>query len=186
MTVTPLFKTHESSSPGGEVFLGAVTVLAAAAPGEVEVRLPTGRTTLAQLALAFAYEPAEGDDVLLIQKGDEPAWVIGVVRSSGRAVVEFPGDLEIRAKGGKLTLTGDEGVAVESPDVEIRAGKLRTFAGAVLQHVESFTQRVRELHSVYAGESHTIVEGTSLSQAKRAKIVTEETVSVNGREIHLG
>ncbi len=185
MTVTPLFKPTDAAA-AESLFLGPVSVRAVDATGQVEVRLPSGRTTSARLALAFAYEPAEGDDVLLVQKGSEPAWIIGVVRSSGRAVVEFPGDLEIRAKGGKLTLTGDEGLAIESPDVEVRAGKLRTFAGAVIQHVESFTQRVRELHSVYAGESHAIVEGTSLSQAKRTKIVTEETVSVNGREIHLG
>jgi len=185
MTVTPLF-TANAPSTDDALFLGPTSVVGTHASGQVDVRLPSGRVVRATPALAFQYEAAVGDDVLVIQKRDEPAWILGVIRSTGRGVVSFPGDLEIRADGGTLTLSGEAGVAIAGPDVEVRAGKLRTFAGAVIEHAESFAQRVRELYSVHAGEAHTIVEGTSLAQAKRAKIITEETVSVNGREIHLG
>ena len=36
------------------------------------------------------------------------------------------------------------------------------------------------------GTAHTVVDDTSFMTAKNASIVTEETMSINGDEIHLG
>ncbi|MFO0617904.1 MAG: DUF3540 domain-containing protein [Polyangiaceae bacterium] len=188
MTVTALFTeapTDLSERARRAVSVGPA-VITRATPGALAAQRAGAREVDAALAVAFTYEPAVGDEVLLIEDGEGKAWVIGVLRSTGRGVVSFPGDLSVRAENGKLTLSGDRGVAIESPDVEIRASKLRTFAGAVLQHVESLSQRVRELYTLHAGNAQTIVEETALTQARRAKIVTEENVSINGREIHLG
>ncbi|MBK6513126.1 MAG: DUF3540 domain-containing protein [Polyangiaceae bacterium] len=165
------------------LYLGPAQVLEVSAD-HVVVSTPGGAAR-ATLALGYSYEPQVGDDVLAIGRDASTYWVIGVVRSTGKAVMAFPGDLELRANG-RISINAEQGVAIASPDVEIRSGKLRIFAGAVLQHVESLAQRVRELYTLHAGQSQTVVEGTILSQSKRAKIVTEETVSVNGREIHLG
>jgi hypothetical protein len=88
--------------------------------------------------------------------------------------------------GGVLRLAGEKGVAIDAPEIAMTSSKLRVIAGAVVQSFQSLRQRVSELLSVQAGQSHTIVEGTSHAQSKSATIVTEENVSINGKEIHLG
>ena len=47
-------------------------------------------------------------------------------------------------------------------------------------------QRVTEMLSVHAGSSHTLVDGASHAQSTSATILTKETVTINGNEIHLG
>jgi hypothetical protein len=47
-------------------------------------------------------------------------------------------------------------------------------------------QRVRGALEVRAGKAHTVVDDSSFLTAKNASIVTEETMSINGNEIHLG
>ena len=166
------------------LYLGPADVLEAR-PAEVDVRMPAGGRATAQLALAYSYEPRPGDVVLVISHGDG-CYVIGVLHGTGRAVLSIPGDVELRAVGGVLKLAGDKGLELESPDVLLRAGKLRVMADAVVQRFTSLRQRVVDLVSLQAGRSHTVVDGTSYSQSKSAAILTEEKVTINGREIHLG
>src|SRR4051794_34041916 len=81
---------------------------------EVFVRLPVGGPPLrAELALAFPYEPAVGDSLLVIARGDA-LYVIGVLRGTGRSVFSLPGDVGLHA-GGELHLSGDKGVRVTGP-----------------------------------------------------------------------
>jgi hypothetical protein len=155
------------------------------APHEVAVEIRSGEEVTAQMALAFPYAPAEGDVLLVIGKGGEH-WVIGVVHGAGKAALAFQGGVEISAQGGPITLTSDRGVAIRGPDVEVEAGKLSMIAGSVVERFTSLYQRVRDAWSVRAGEARTIVDGSSHLTAKEASIVTEETMSINGSEIHLG
>ena len=76
--------------------------------------------------------------------------------------------------------------SVRAPEVEVNAGRLRIIADTVAQRFTSFYQRVAELLSVHAGESHMLIDEGAFSQAKRAVLQTEETVTINGKEIHLG
>jgi hypothetical protein len=165
-------------------YLGPATVLEAS-PSEVSARLPGGDLVRARLAMAFTYEPRQGDEVLVIGN-DAGHYVIGVLHGTGRTALAFQGDVEVRAVDGVLSLAGDKGVRVASPDVEISAGKLSVFAGAVMQRLASLRQHVTELFSLRAGQSHQIVDGASFSQSKSATILTEEKVTINGKEIHLG
>ena len=97
----------------------------------------------AQMALAFPYAPAEGDVLLVIGKGDEH-YVIGVLHGTGKTALSFQGGVEIRATGGPLTLSSDQGVAIRGPEVEIEAGKLQVLAGGVVERFTSLYQRVRD------------------------------------------
>jgi hypothetical protein len=170
--------------PAGGGFSLGPGVVERVHPHVLEVALKGGDRAEAVIALGYAYEAREGDVVLVV--GDREAhYVIGVITGSGRATLSFPGDVDVRA-GGVLRLAGDKGVAIEAPEVAMTSSKLRVIAGAVVQTFQSLRQRVSELLSVQAGQSHTIVEGTSLTQAKSATIVTEEKVTMNGKEIHLG
>jgi hypothetical protein len=152
---------------------------------DVHVRIPGADAALrAEMALAFPYEPAAGDTLLVIGKGDA-FYVIGVLRGAGRSVLSLPGDVSLQA-GGELHLSGAQGVRVTGPEIELYTDKLRQVAGAVVQRFTSVVQRVSGMLSVHAGTSHTLVDGASYAQSKSAAIVTKETVTINGNEVHLG
>jgi hypothetical protein len=164
-------------------YLGPAEVVDAGPP--LTVRLPSGPVVEAAMALALPYEPAAGDVLLVIGKGDAH-YVIGVLHGRGRTALELHGDVDLRATNGKLRLRGDEGVELLGPELEIRTGRLDVIAGAVKQRFASLTQRVAKLLSVRAGEAHTVVEGAQVTQAESAAILTEGTMTLNGKQIHLG
>jgi hypothetical protein len=160
-------------------------VVTAVDPHEVEVSLKDGDKARAVMALASPYAPAPGDVVLVIGNQDGH-YVIGVLHGTGKAVLEFQGDVDVRAVGGVLRLAGDRGVEVAAPEVSMQAGTLRVIAGAVVQKFTSIRQRVTELLSVHAGETHTVVDGSAYAQSKRATMLTEDKMTINGKEIYLG
>jgi hypothetical protein len=121
----------------------------------------------------------------VIVKGEEH-FVIGVLHGTGKTARSFPGAVELRAEGGPLTLSSDTGVAIHGPTLEIQTGRLETFAGAVVEKLGSLYQRVRGAVNLHAGTTHTVVDDASFLTAKNASIVTEETMNINGSEIHLG
>ncbi len=165
-------------------YLGPAEVTQARGPS-LEVELPGGRRVPTTIALALPYEPVAGDVLLVIGRG-ETYYVIGVIRGQGRTALAFHGDVELSSLDGRVIVTGQRGVELRGPEVEVHAGKLRMVADAVVQRFTSVCQRVTELLSVHAGESHTLVDEGSFAQAKRSVLQTEETVTINGKEIHLG
>ncbi len=167
-----------------DVYLGPADVTRVQA-SEVFVELPEGATVQVQLAFAFPYEPSVGDTLLVIGK-DGQHYAIGVLRGIGKASLSFHGDVEVRATGGTLTLTADKGIEMNGPDVSVRAGSLRLYAEKAVEKFTWLHQRVASLMSVHAKEMHTIVEESATTNAKSATITTEETVTVNGKQIHLG
>jgi hypothetical protein len=165
-------------------YLGPAEVVAVQG-STVRVSLPDGAVVHAELALAYPYEPAEGDVLLVIGRLSDH-YVIGVLRGAGRAVLAFQGDVELRAVGGSLRLSGDESVELHGQAVQVHTGRLQVVADAAVQTFTSLCQRVRSLLSTHAGEAHTVVEGASHTQAKSASILTGETMTINGKQIHLG
>lgn len=153
--------------------------------GAVQARLPGGEVVSARMAMALPYEAAPEDVLLVIGKGED-YYVIGVLDGAGRTALRFQGDVELHATGGALRLSGDQGVQIEGPEVEVRSEKLRMMAGAVVQRFTSVLQRVSALLSVHAGQSQTVVDEASVTRAKSAAILTEETMTINGKQIHLG
>ena len=167
-----------------EDYLGPATVIEARGR-TLTIELPGGAPAPATLALASPYQPAPGDVLLVIsRRGDH--YAIGVIHGTGRTELAFQGDVDLRATGGALRISADEGIEIESPRMEIRAGKLEMVAGAVAQRFASVYQRVSALFTLHAKDAHTIVEETSVTQAKNGVILTEETMSINGKQIHLG
>jgi hypothetical protein len=181
---TSVAKIHELPVPRTDDYLGPGYVVTVE-PHEVIVEIRGGERARAQMALSIPYAPAVGDVLLVIGKGDEH-YVIGVLHGSGKTSLSFEGAVDLRATGGPLTLSSDQGVAIHGPEVEIQTGKLEVFADAVVEKLGSLYQRVRGALNVHAGTAHTVVDDTSFMTAKNASIVTEETMSINGDQIHLG
>jgi hypothetical protein len=170
--------------PRTEEYLGPATV-ADVSGGDVRVELPDGDTVIVQLAFVIPYEPAPGDVLLVISRG-AASYAIGVLHGTGRTVLAMPGDVEVRAEGGALRFFGEKGVEIAGPEVSIHADKLRMIAGGVTQKFGSLVQRVRELFHLQAREMHTVIDETSVTKAKSASVLTEETMTINGKQVHLG
>lgn len=173
-------------SPEASSFLGPAVVLAvdgSVVDVDLGPREPVQRVC-ARLATAFPYRPCEGDVLLVIGK-DGAHWVIGVIEGKGETNLSFEGAVALHAKG-ELKLKSDGVVRIEGPRVEVQADKLSTFAGAVVERFSSLVQRVHGALNVRAQKAHTIVDESSLLTAKNASILTEETMNINGRQIHLG
>ncbi len=173
---TKLTVTRDYLGPAVVTHCGAQTL---------SVELPDDSHAQAQMALAFTYEASVGDVVLIILRG-ERAYVIGVLHGSGQSVLTLPGNVNVRAANGTLRLSGDAGVIIDGPEVAIHATKLQMVAKTVMQKFTNVRQRVTELFSLHTGQSHTLVEGSSYSQAKSTAITTEDTITINGKSIHLG
>lgn len=181
--VTASPRERQTAASSGD-HLGPADVIEVG-PGAVKVVLSGGRTVTAGMALAVPYVPVVGDSLLVIGKGDAH-YVIGVIRGKGRTSLSLEGDVDLHAQGGALRLSGDKGVRIEGPEVAIETRRLGVIAGALVEHFSSVVRRVKGLLSVQAGDSHTIADGTILSQSKSATILAEEAVTVNGKQVHLG
>jgi hypothetical protein len=164
-------------------YLGPARVVAVAG-GEVTVEV-AGTAVRAAMALAFPYRPAAGDTLLIVGR-DGAYYVIGVLQGTGETVLAFAGGVELRAEGGPLRLASDQAVELRAPEVGVDAGRLRVFAESAVEKLGTLYQHVRGLLRARAGEAETIVDEGALTRAKRAAILTEETMSINGKQIHLG
>jgi uncharacterized protein DUF3540 len=184
MTSTVTLVGERATRTSSEQYLGPACVTEVHGQS-VTIELPGGETAAAQLALAFLYQPVPGD-VLLVIGREETYYGIGVLHGTGKTVLAFHGDVELRAVDGALNLAGDRGVNVEGPKIEMHTGKLSMIAESVVQKFSSVFQRVSSLLSVHAGKSHTIVDGASFTQAESGAIVTKEIMTINGKQIHLG
>lgn len=172
---------HAGGSQGR--YLGPATVTEVGAV--LAATLPSGETVSPQLALAFPFTPAVGDSLLLVGQ-DARYYVIGVIASRGETPLRFKGDVEVRAVDGALELHGDEGVEVRGPRVDIKTKKLTVIAEKATEAFGTVFTRVKELMSVHTGETDTVVRGQYSNRAKRTSITSEEAVTINGKQVHLG
>jgi hypothetical protein len=168
----------------GEPFLGPAVVTRVDGD-RVTVSIEPGSQVEVVLAFALPYSPEEADVLLVIGKRDA-FYAIGVISGRGRTALALQGDVSLHAVGGTLELSGDQGLKLHAPAIDVQTDTLNTVARSVVGMCSTLFQRVTEMLRVHAGESHAVVEGGSFSQSKTASIQTEETVTINGKEIHLG
>jgi len=184
MSTTAALKIERASFVRDSDYLGPAHVVVASGRG-LSIELPSGQTVAATLAVAFPYEPETGDVLLVIARGAS-YYGIGVLHGTGRTHLTFPGDVDIRSEGGTVRISGEKGVAIVGPELDVRVGAVRMLADSLTQRFASVYQRVTSLLSVHANEVHTSVDESTITRAKNAAILTEETMSINGKQIHLG
>ena len=163
-------------------YLGPATVLSAV-DGLVRLATPAGEME-AELALAFPYNPARGDQVLAIGE-ERNAWVIGVIRGRGLTEFRVPGDMRLQA-GGRVTIAGDRGVELRSPRLDLRADRLEIAAQAIVERSLRCYRRVKHALQTTAGRLRTLVDGQATLQADRIVEHARKDVRIDGERINLG
>lgn len=179
-TLTALVPVRTPSAPA----LGRATVVETR-PGAVRVELANGAQVRVELALAYTYEPVRGDEVLVIGNG-EGHFVIGILSGAGKSTLRFPGDAELRTERGVLRIVGAAGVELEGPQVAITTDRLQVIANAVVEKLGTLHSTVAGLFSLRSGEMQHVSQGSIHQQSKRASLLTEDKIYINGREVHLG
>jgi hypothetical protein len=167
------------------LYLGPATVTRALGRKAL-VRRPEGiEETWAELALAYPYQPAPGDLVLVVAQ-EERSYVIGVLQGRGPSVLSFPGDVTLSAPQGSLHLDAGKTVTLSAPEVEVRAETVDLEAKTMSQRLENAYQWVKDLLQVRAGRSRAVVDGTHHQLAERTFIRSEKETKVDGEKIYLG
>jgi hypothetical protein len=184
MTAAPSFVGQLDADALSGRYLGPAKVTQTGA-ASLEARLPTGETIHPKLALAFPFTPAENDSLLVIGQ-DDRYFVIGVIASSGETKLRFRGNVELRAVEGELELHGEHGVELRGPRIDIKTKKLTVLADQATEVFGTMFTRVKELMSIHTGETDVVVHGQYSNRAKRTAITSEECVSINGKQVHLG
>jgi hypothetical protein len=165
-------------------YLGPATVLSSRG-SRVRVALSDGQEVESGLALAWPTPLNQGDAVLVVGR-DGSYYLIGVLEAQQKGRLRVFGDLLLHAVGGRVQLRSDKELEMRAPTVSIRAIKLHTIAESLVERASTLYQRVRDVLSVQAGEKREVVHGEWMVRADRANIMTRGTVSVNGKEVHLG
>jgi len=167
------------------LYLGPATVCRAVGK-RVQLRRPEHPAEeWADLALAFAYQPAPGD-VVLVAAQEDRVYVIGILQGRGPSVMTFPGDVTLCAPQGSIHLDAAAGVTTTAPSVEIRADSLEIEARSLVQRFENAFQWVRDLFETKSGRSRIVTEGTHLQMAERTFIRSEKESKIDGEKIYLG
>ncbi|MFT4512412.1 MAG: hypothetical protein ACI91B_001106 [Planctomycetota bacterium] len=165
-------------------YLGPARVLSFDATS-AEVLIGHGAITQVRFAFSTPYSPALGDELLVIGKTGA-FFAIGVLAGSGRTEIALQGDVEVRAVGGSLRLTGDRGVSVHAPEVTVQTGAMKTFAKSVVEKADTACRWVRGLLTQRSGESHTVVDGEDYSCAETRISLAAKVNKIDGGSVQLG
>jgi len=139
------------------VGISGPTIRVRSSLGEVEARR----------AASCLLEPALGDEVLVVHH-EKGSHVLAVLERNGEETprISAEGDLEIAAPGGKVIVSGGEGVSVITPgEAEIAANRTRVTS----QHAELVIDALS-----YVGDRVT-------AQVDRIKTVAQSVESIAGR-----
>jgi hypothetical protein len=184
-TAPPAVPASSASITAGATLDPALVVSAEGT--EIVAEMPGGEHARVTLALAYLYQPAPGDVLLVASNaGGRQRYAIGVLHATGKVALAFRGDVEVRAIDGHLRLSGDRGVSMEGPAVEVHTNKLKVIADSLVERFDSVYRRVTSLLHVHAGRTHTAVDGPSDTQAESVTVLTKEVVTINGKQIQLG
>lgn len=169
-----------------------------------------GETLLAEAAVTCLIEPRVGDRVLLAEAGEE-RYVLAVLRrESPDATLSFAGDVDVKARHGRIRLAGQDGVdlcsgttvglsapcvrlsaetaevkasatVVQSANVDVTTDQARLAARNVETVVERLYQRLRCLFR-RVEETEDVEAGSIIARAKRMLHLKGHFANIVGRK----
>ena len=152
---------------------------------DITVRLAGADACRVTPAFTIPYRPAVGDQLLVI--GAPPKlYAIGLIAGAGQLDLSIAGDISLHARDGKLTLSGDRGVAIEASTVTVTALRLDVVAEHLTELLGRALRRVRDAFTLQAGSSSTFVEGHASQHSETAVVAATGNVVVSGAQVHLG
>lgn len=141
--------------------------------------------TQAVKAITPHYTACPGDQVLVIGQSDT-FYAIGVIRGRGKSHLCVDGDLNLQARGGKLSLQSDVQVQLHSPKVSLRTLSFDMIAEKATETFTHLYQTVTKKLHLKAGSSQTQVVNESTLSAGSITQQAKEDVRIDGDRINLG
>ncbi len=143
------------------------------------------REVPATLAIAYPYQPVEGDLVLAIGQ-DEKYFVIGVIQGTGKCRFTAPGDIEFNAPRGQISLLSSRGVQIQGPQVSIKANKFEVLARSVMEKFGEVTRWISGTCQLRAKRMRSVIEEKYSLRAGRIVQRAKKDVRIDGKKINLG
>jgi len=150
----------------------------------VQVELPDGPTS-ATLATG-AYRPAPGDLVLAIGSDESGYYVIGVLQGTGAVTITSPGDLNLIAANGAISLVSTRAVALKSPAIRLHANRLDVAARAMFERCSTAYTWIKDHFQLRTGRMRTTVHDSYHVSAERIVEKAKKDVTIDGESINLG
>jgi hypothetical protein len=163
--------------------LAPALVLAVLGP-RLQIELD-GEYLWATSAIAFPYSPVPGDTVLTIGQNGL-LYVIGVIKATGATTMTVPGDFEIRAPRGRISLAARDGIQLNADEVQVKAKRLELVATAIFERCVEVTRWVQDVVHLRAGRLRTRVEGSYDVAAERVVVRAKNKMEIDGEKVHLG
>ncbi len=143
------------------------------------------REVPATMAIAYPYQPEEGDIVLTIGQ-EEKYYVIGLIQGRGKCTFTAPGDIEFRAPRGQIDLLSSRGVRIQGPQVTIKAKKLEVMARSVMEKFGEASRWISGAFQLRAKRMRSVIEEKYSLKADRIVQRAEKDVRIDGKKINLG
>ncbi len=198
-------KGQKTGSEPGELLQGNV-LAAADQDNYFSLTLENGSPLRAKRAAGCLLLPEAGDLVLAFVAGNGSGYILNVLeKSNPDSTLSLPGKVALEAEQGlalnspEISLRGVSGSAqfvdfgLSAHRVETRAHKatlfldsLRTTVRSAIQNIRDSLRRVSNLETVEARRIRTRVDESYHLKAGKAKVLADEDVSIDGKQIHLG
>ena len=140
-------------------------------------------TAWATMAMVIAYQPEEGDVVLVL--GTAEGWyVIGIVEGKGKTVIHSEGDLALAARA-RLRLVARDGIHAHTRRFKVVSAELRWTARSLVSMFKRVSRFVSGDCYVSAGQVHVDVDGRSKVEADEIFKYGENGVEIDGARVDL-
>lgn len=164
------------------LYLGPAKVLRVEA-GAVYVECPDAYAR-AVSALGFPYEPLPGDLVLVI--GQSNAWfIIGVLSGTGKTILQLPGDLEVRAPQGSVSIHAGKDIRLQAAAIRLIGLDIELLGKWIWHRCEELSQKIQGLFRTESGSCEQHVQGDMHNHAARMTQSADGDIRLRGKTINL-
>ena len=152
---------------------------------ESRVVLQLGDLEVPATVALTPYRPVCGDIVLAIG-GETGYYVIGLLHGTGPTTITSPGDLNIIATNGVISLLSTKMVSLKSPTIRLNANRLDVAARAVFERFSTAYTWIKDNFQLRTGRMRTTVRDSYHLGAERIVEKARKDVTIDGDSINLG
>jgi len=136
--------------------------------------------------------PRPDGDVLRVRDGK--GRLVLDVREDGTVVLHVAeGDLELRARKGRVRIEGSEGVHIAGPQVTVETPHLRQIIGVLETHARRIVEKAKDSYRDVEGVSHLSAKQVQIKAKKTFRAIAErlrmrakKEAKIQAEKIYLG